>query len=89
MTLLRRVLLTDMDFLSNRALLYADRSGREETLVKNPHFVQSGEFRTLDTNRTVSHDTDRHFTPADFFRKAGVVIAVCLALGAFLQILLT
>lgn len=88
-TLLRRVLLTDMDFLSNRALLHADRSSREESPVKNANVVQSGEFRTLDTNRTVSHDTERHFTPGDFFREAGVVIAVCLALGAFLQILLT
>jgi hypothetical protein len=78
-----------MDFLSNRALLHADRSGREETLVKNANVVQSGEFRTLDTNRTVSRDAERHFAPGDFFREAGVVIAVCLALGALFQILLT
>jgi hypothetical protein len=57
--------------------------------VKNANVVQSDEFRTLDTKPTVNQDTDRHFTPGDFFREAGVVIAVCLALGAFFQILLT
>jgi len=57
--------------------------------VKNANVVRSGEFRTLDTEPTDGRDADRHFTPGDFLREAGIVIAVCLALGAVFQVLLT
>jgi len=86
-----------MDFIFDRALLDAnstDYSSREEVDVKNANVVQRDEFRTLDMERTVDmnraagQDTDRQFTPGDFFREAGIVIAVCLALGAILQVLL-
>jgi hypothetical protein len=63
--------------------------GRKEACVKNANVVQSDEFRTLAMERAANQDTDRQFTPGDFFREAGIVIAVCLALGAILQVLLT
>ena len=88
-----------MDFIFDRALLNANSyrlqrprralRGREEADVKNANVVQSDEFRTLDMEHTAGQDADRQFTPGDFFREAGIVIAVCLALGAILQVLLT
>jgi hypothetical protein len=37
---------------------------------------------------TTDANSGVRFTPADFFRDAGTVIAVCLALGLLAQILL-
>ena len=57
--------------------------------MKNANVVLSHEVRALDMEYAAKQETDRQFTPGDFFREAGIVIAVCLALGAILQVLLT
>ena len=36
---------------------------------------------------TVSSDRDKRFTPGQFFRELGTLIAVCLALGVLAQLL--
>jgi hypothetical protein len=43
----------------------------------------------FEVERTTIQETHEQFTPGDFFRKAGTVIAVCLALGVLMQFLLT
>jgi hypothetical protein len=50
--------------------------------------VTNARQRVLDADDADAHDTDRQFTPADFFKEAGAIIAVCLGLGVLMQILL-
>jgi hypothetical protein len=56
--------------------------------VKNANPAQSDEPFLLEVERTAVSETDEQFTPGDFFHEAGTVIAVCLALGVLMQLLL-
>ena len=88
-----------MDFIFDHALLSAvgiarDRApralpDRKECNVKNASPARSGEPFLLEVERTSTQETPEQFTPGDFFREAGTVIAVCLALGLLMQFLLT
>lgn len=88
-----------MDFIFDPALLSGvgiarDRApralpGRKECNVKNASPARSDEPFLLDVERTAIQETHEQFTPGDFFREAGTVIAVCLALGLLMQFLLT
>jgi hypothetical protein len=62
---------------------------RKESNVKNANIVRSDEPFLLEVERTAIQETDQQFTPGDFFREAGTVIAACLALGLLMQLLLT
>lgn len=88
-----------MDFISGSTLLSAvgiardgaprALPGRKECTVKNASPARSDEPFLLEVERTAIQETHEPFTPGDFFREAGTVIAVCLALGVLMQILLT
>ena len=84
-----------MDFIFDRALLSAvgiahDRASRalpdhEECAVKSP--ARSDEPFLLEVERTAIPETHEQFTPGDYLVDAGTVIAVCLALGLLMQLL--
>ena len=44
--------------------------------------------RGFDDEAVTSHDSGARFTPGQFFREAGTLIAVCLSLGLLMRILL-
>ena len=89
----------DMDFIFGHALLSAvglarDRApralpGGKECNLKNASPARSDEPFLLDVERTAIQETHEQFTPGDFFKEAGTIIAVCLALGLLMQFLLT
>jgi hypothetical protein len=54
--------------------------------VKN--LVQDVQTSTGEDDVTFCGASGAQFTPADFFKDAGTIIAVCLALGLLMQILL-
>ncbi len=56
--------------------------------MKNANPARSHEPFLLEVERTAVSETDEQFTPGDFFQEAGTVIAVCLALGVLMQLLL-
>jgi hypothetical protein len=62
--------------------------GRKECTVKNASPARSDESFLFEVERTATQETHEQFTPGDFFREAGTVIAVCLALGVLMQLLL-
>jgi hypothetical protein len=88
-----------MDFIFDHALLSAvgiprDTApralpGRKECIVKNASPARSDEPFLLKVERTATQEAHEQFTPGDFFREAGTVIAVCLVLGVLMQLLLT
>jgi hypothetical protein len=57
--------------------------------VKNASPARSDEPFLLEVERTATQEAHEQFTPGDFFREAGTVIAACLALGLLMQFLLT
>jgi hypothetical protein len=57
--------------------------------VKNASPARSDEPFLLEVKRTAIQETHEQFTPGDFFREAGTMIAVCLVLGLLMQLLLT
>ena len=63
--------------------------GRKECNVKNASPARSDEPFLLKVERTATQEAHEQFTPGDFFREAGTVIAVCLVLGVLMQLLLT
>ena len=87
-----------MDFICESILLSAagiarDRApralrGHKECTVKNARPARSDEPFLLEVERTAIQNTHEQFTPDDFFREAGTVIAVCLALGLLMKLLL-
>lgn len=88
-----------MDFIFEFILLSAagitrDRAsrvlrGRKEGTVKNASPARSHEPFLLEVERTANQETHEPFTPRDFFREAGTVLAVCLVLGLLMRLLLT
>jgi hypothetical protein len=54
--------------------------------VRNLHIARDLGHRALDEADAATEDV--RFTPAAFFKDAGLVIAVCLALGVLAQLLL-
>jgi hypothetical protein len=56
--------------------------------VRNIDIAQSGTPRALGVDQTNVPDSDASFTPGDFFKDAGTLIAVCLGLGLLMRILL-
>jgi hypothetical protein len=56
--------------------------------VKNLHIVRDAMLRTPDIERTINTDPGTAFTPGEFFRDAGTLIAVCLGLGLLTRVLL-
>jgi hypothetical protein len=63
--------------------------GRKECTMKNASPARSDEPFLLGVERTAIQETHEQFTPGDFFREAGTMIAVCLVLGLLMQLLLT
>jgi len=63
-------------------------TGRGERQVKNLHIVHDAMLRTPDIERTINADREAVFTPGEFFRDAGTLIAVCLGLGLLTRVLL-
>ena len=57
--------------------------------MKNASPARSDEPFLLEVKRTAIQETHEQFTPGDFFREAGTMIAVCLVLGLLMQLLLT
>lgn len=62
-------------------------AGRKEGHVRNVDIAGDLE-RSAPRNKIASADDIVRFSPAEFFRDAGTVIAVCLGLGLLLQLLL-
>jgi hypothetical protein len=56
--------------------------------MEHLNIARNARQRVFDADDADAHDTDRQFTPADFFKEAGAIIAVCLGLGVLMQILL-
>lgn len=58
--------------------------------MKNANAVQVDQSRLAETRRasTEIQISGEKFTPGDFFREAGAIIAVCLGLGVLMQLLL-
>lgn len=54
--------------------------------MKNLNFARDARPHALDDQ--VTGDGDARFTPGQFFKEAGTIIAVCLALGLIVQIVL-
>jgi hypothetical protein len=63
-------------------------NGGMECHVRNANIAQDVRQHALDAASTTSRDDPAQFTPGQFFREAGAVIAVCLALGLLAHILL-
>jgi hypothetical protein len=63
-------------------------SGRKEDHVKNLTVVRDVGQPTRNDEAVFAGDADTRFTPGEFFRDAGTVIAVCFGLGLLMQILL-
>ena len=62
--------------------------GRKECIVKDASPARSGESFPFKAERAAIPVAHARFTPGDFFREAGTVIAVCLSLGVLMQLLL-
>lgn len=87
-----------MDFIFWNALLsevgtardsgVANSARRKERIVKNVSSTQAQELFLLEVERSAAEETHEQFTPGDFFQEAGTVIAICLALGMLMQLLL-
>jgi hypothetical protein len=56
--------------------------------VKNASPTRSDQPFLFEVERTATQESHEQFTPGDFFREAGTVIAVCLAVGVLMQLLL-
>jgi hypothetical protein len=56
--------------------------------VKNASPTRSDQPFLFEVERTATQESHEQFTPSDFFREAGTVIAVCLAVGVLMQLLL-
>ena len=57
--------------------------------MKNASPARSDEPFLAEVERAANQNTDEQFTPGDFFKEAGTVVAVCLALGLLMQLVLT
>ncbi len=84
-----------MEFLFHCALLawlpepLGARSfkGGKEGHVRNPDIAEDLQRAAPQDEAALAGDPDE-FTPAEFFKDAGTVIAVCLGLGLLMQLLL-
>jgi hypothetical protein len=56
--------------------------------VKNLHFEQNVQPVTRQNDVALDDGSGAQFTPADFFKEAGTIIAACLGLGLLMQVLL-
>jgi hypothetical protein len=56
--------------------------------VRNADITRHVRPRSLDHEDAPDRDHDSRFTPARFFREAGTIIAICLALGVLTRLLL-
>lgn len=56
--------------------------------MNNADFARDMERRTIDEDGTVTNEAGARFTPAEFFKEAGIIIAASLALGLLVQIVL-
>jgi|HubBroStandDraft_1064217.scaffolds.fasta_scaffold13705_4 hypothetical protein len=61
---------------------------RMEYDVRNANLARDASPHALETEDTVAADLNTRFTPGQFFREAGMIIAVCLGLGLLFQLLL-
>jgi hypothetical protein len=62
--------------------------GCKECSVKNVNVARGVRSHDFDQQQALSHDSGIRFTPGQFFKEAGTVIAVCLVLGLVAQVLL-
>jgi hypothetical protein len=63
-------------------------NGCEEDQVKNIHVARDMRPHDLEYEDKSVFDSVTPFTPGEFFKDAGTVIAVCLGLGLLMRILL-
>ena len=56
--------------------------------MRNPDFARDARPHAFDDEDTVTHDEGERFTPGQFCKEAGTIIAVCLGLGLLVQIVL-
>jgi hypothetical protein len=56
--------------------------------VRNASLPHDAAPHVFDQEDTVPSDPNARFTPGQFFREAGTIIAVCLGLGLLFQLLL-
>jgi hypothetical protein len=59
-----------------------------ECYVRNPDFAGDARPHVLDDEDMFTHDEGERFTPGQFFKEAGSIVAVCLGLGLLVQIVL-
>ena len=84
------------EWIFNFIRLYFRASGRgshslggcKESRVKNIKFDGDVNKHALAPGTTIIPDSNREYTPGEFFRDAGTLIAVCLGLGLAMQVLL-
>ena len=56
--------------------------------MKIANIVREGRSHIFDSSRGTRRDLGGTFTPGQFFREAGTLIALCLALGLLMSVLL-
>lgn len=56
--------------------------------MRNIHIARDARPRALDAEKPIVDHFGPRFTPGEFFKDAGTVIAVCLVLGVIMQVLL-
>jgi hypothetical protein len=59
-----------------------------ECHVKNADFARDARSHTLDDEDMITLEEGERFTPGQFFKEAGTIVAVCLGLGLLVQIVL-
>jgi hypothetical protein len=59
-----------------------------ESDVSNANLARDATPHASDNEDTVTSGLNAQFTPGQFFREAGTIIAVCLGLGLLFQLLL-
>jgi hypothetical protein len=59
-----------------------------ESNVRNASLAREAAPHAFDNEDTVTSATNARFTPGQFFREAGTIIAICLGLGLLFQLLL-
>jgi hypothetical protein len=81
-----------MEFIWGRALLSVIAGMRDagftECQVSNIDIARHGRPRALNEAGAAGNDAGERFTPGQFFKEAGTVVAACLVLGVLAQLLL-
>jgi hypothetical protein len=55
--------------------------------VRTIHTTRTGTPSAFSADDTAAHESGPRFTPGDFLKEAGTLIAVCLGLGVLMRVL--